>query len=139
MSGIVIVRPADRDCATAQTTGMVREAGVSRQTANAQTIWSGYVKTPAGLASGVHHHGDCESAIYVISGRVRFSWGDTLQHSAEVGAGDFLFVPPNEVHMEENLSDAEPVEFIVSRGCAEMLVVNVDDPRQQATTANRPA
>ena len=29
MSGIKVVRPADRDCNTAQTTGMVREAGVS--------------------------------------------------------------------------------------------------------------
>ena len=126
---IKVVRPADRDCSTAQTTGMVREAGVSQQTTGAQTIWSGYVKTPPGVASGVHHHGDCESAIYIISGRARFTWGDRLQFSAEVGPGDFLFVPPNEIHMEENLSDTEPVELLVSRGCTEMLVVNVPDPR----------
>jgi uncharacterized RmlC-like cupin family protein len=130
MSGIKVVRPQDRDCNTAQTTGMVREAGVSTQTTGAQTVWSGYVKTPPGLKSGVHHHGDCESAIYVISGRVRFSWGDKLQYAQECGPGDFLFVPPNEVHMEENLSDSEPVEFVVSRGCTEMLVVNVPDPRE---------
>lgn len=132
MSGIKIIRPAERDCATAQTTGMQREAGVSKETTGAQTIWSGYVKTPAGMRSGVHHHGDCESAIYIISGNVRFSWGDRLEHSAEVGPGDFLFVPPNEVHMEENLSDTEPVELLVSRGCTEMLVVNVPDPREGA-------
>ena len=46
MSGIKVVRPADRDCSTAQTTGMVREAGVSKETSGAQTVWSGYVKTP---------------------------------------------------------------------------------------------
>ena len=130
--GITVVRPEDRDCNTAQTTGMQREAGVSRTTTGAQTIWSGYVKTPPGVASGVHHHGDCESAIYIISGHVRFTWGDKLEHSAEVSAGDFLFVPPNEVHMEENLSDTEPVELLVSRGCTEMLVVNMPDPRLQA-------
>jgi uncharacterized RmlC-like cupin family protein len=88
VSGITVIRPADRDRGTAQTTGMAREAGVSLQTCGAQTIWSGYVKTPPGTKSGVHHHGDCESAIYVISGRVRFSWGDKLQHSQEVAAGD---------------------------------------------------
>lgn len=129
MSGVKVIRPAARDRSTAQTTGMIREAGVSPETVGARTLWSGYVKTPAGLKSGVHHHGDCESAIYIISGRVRFSWGVKLEHSAEVGAGDFLFVPPNEVHMEENLSDTEPVELLVSRGCTEMLVVNVEDPR----------
>lgn len=130
MAGIHVVRPEDRDCSTAQTTGMRREAGVSKEVTGAQTIWSGHVSTPPGLKSGVHHHGDCESAIYIIRGRVRFSWGDKLQHSADVGPGDFLFVPPGEVHMEENLSDSEPVEMIVSRGCTEMMVVNVPDPRE---------
>jgi uncharacterized RmlC-like cupin family protein len=48
----------------------------------------------------------------------------------DVQAGDFLFVPPNEVHIEENLSATEPVEFIVSRGCTGILTVNVPDPRQ---------
>jgi uncharacterized RmlC-like cupin family protein len=130
MSGVTLVRPSNRDCTTAQTTGMVREAGVSPATTGAKTIWSGYVMTPAGTASGVHHHGDCESAIYMLKGRMRFSWGEKLEHSAEASAGDFIFVPPNEIHMEENLSETDPVEFIVSRGCTEMLVVNVPDPRE---------
>ncbi len=129
MPGIRVVRPEERDKGTAQTSGMLREAGVSQATTGAQSIWSGYVSTPPGMKSGVHHHGDCESAIYIISGRVRFSWGEQLQHSAEVGPGDFLYVPPMEVHMEENLSDREPVELLVSRGCTEMLVINVPDPR----------
>jgi uncharacterized RmlC-like cupin family protein len=132
MPGIKVIRPSDRDCNTAQTTGMTREAGVSPETSGASTIWSGWVSTPPGLASGAHHHGDCETAIYVIKGRVRFSWGDKLQHHEDVQAGDFLYVPPNEVHVEENLSDTEPVEFIVSRGCSGILVVNVPDPREQA-------
>ncbi len=130
MSGIKVIRPGERDCNTAQTTGMVREAGVSVETAGPRTLWSGYVKTPPGLASGVHHHGDCETAIYVLSGRARFHFGPKLERSVDVGAGDFLFVPPNEVHVEENLSPTEPVEFIVSRGCSGILTVNVPDPRE---------
>ena len=132
MSGIKVIRPAERDRATAQTPGMVREAGVCQETTGATTIWSGYVKTPPGLASGAHHHGDCETAIYVLSGRVRFSFGPKLEQTVEVAAGDFLYVPPNEVHVEENLSATEPVEFIVSRGCSGILVVNVPDPRVEA-------
>ena len=134
MSGIKVVRPSERDLGTAQTTGMVREAGISEETTGARTIWSGYVKGPPGMASGVHHHGDCETAIFVISGRARFHFGPKLERSVEVGAGDFLFVPPNEVHLEENLSHTEPVEFVVSRGCTGILTVNVPDPRGEATS-----
>jgi uncharacterized RmlC-like cupin family protein len=133
MAGIVIVRPSDRDCNTAQTTGMVREAGVSPETAGSSTIWSGFVSTPPAISSGVHHHGDCETAIYVVRGQVRFYWGDKLQFQEDVQTGDFLYVPPNEVHLEQNLSNTEPVEFIVSRGCSGILVVNVPDPRDLAS------
>jgi uncharacterized RmlC-like cupin family protein len=129
MSGIRVVRPSERDRSTAQTTGMVREAGIAPETVGTKTIWCGYVKGPPGMASGVHHHGDCETGIYVLSGRARLHFGPTLEQSVDVEAGDFLFVPPNEIHLEENLSDREPVEFITSRGCTSMLVVNVPDPR----------
>jgi uncharacterized RmlC-like cupin family protein len=133
MSGIRVVRPSERDLGTAQTAGMVREAGISGETAGARTIWSGYVKGPPGMASGVHHHGDCETAIYVLSGHARFQFGPKLENAVEVRAGDFLFVPPNEVHVEENMSTSEPVEFIVSRGCTGILTVNVPDPRDEGT------
>ncbi|HEY7061591.1 MAG TPA: cupin domain-containing protein [Chloroflexota bacterium] len=129
MEGIKLVRPADRDRGTAQTSGMAREAGISAETAGVRTIWSGYVRTPPGTASGAHHHGDCETAIYILSGHVRFRFGAKLEEYVDARAGDFVSVPPNIVHTEENLSQTEPVELIVSRGCTSMLVVNVPDPR----------
>jgi uncharacterized RmlC-like cupin family protein len=130
MSGIRVIRPSERDRGTVQTSGMVREAGISPETAGTRTLWAGYVRGEPGLASGAHHHGDCETAIYVLSGRARFHFGPKLEQVVDVRAGDFLFVPPNEVHIEENLSATEPVEFIVSRGCSGILTVNVPDPRQ---------
>ncbi len=132
MPCIQVIRPGDRDANTAQTTGMVREAGVCETTTGATTIWSGYVKTPPGTVSGAHHHGDCETAIYVLSGRARFFFGEKLEHVVEVAQGDFLYVPPNEVHVEQNLSETDPLEFIVSRGCTGIVVVNVPDPREGA-------
>jgi uncharacterized RmlC-like cupin family protein len=130
MSGIKVIRPSERDRGTVQTSGMVREAGISPETAGTRALWAGYVRGEPGLASGAHHHGDCETAIYVLSGRARFHFGPRLERAVDVQAGDFLFVPPNEVHVEENLSATEPVEFIVSRGCSGILTVNVPDPRQ---------
>ena len=129
MSGIKVIRPSQRNAATAQTGGMVREAGISAETVGADTIWAGYVRTPAGSSSGAHHHGDCETAIYVLTGRAKFYFGQQLEQTVAVEAGDFLYVPPNEIHVEENLSKVEPLEFIVSRGCTDIMVFNVRDPR----------
>ena len=113
MAGIKVVRPSERFSGVVQSGAMQREAGVAPETTGATGIWSGYVTTPPGLTSSVHHHGDCETAIFVIKGRARF-----------------LFVPPYEIHHEVNLSDTEPCELIVSRGCSGILTVNVDDPRE---------
>lgn len=130
MAGIRVVRPSERFKGVVQSGSMAREAGVAPETTGSTSIWSGFVTTPAGLKSSVHHHGDCETAIYVIKGRARFLFGEKLEHVVEVGPGDFLFVPPYEIHQEENLSDTEPCELIVSRGCSGILTINVDDPRE---------
>ena len=125
MSDVRIVKPDQRDAGTAQTTGMTRVAGVAPSTTGAASIWMGHVTNDAGFASGAHHHGDVESAIYIISGTLSMRWGDKLEHSADAGAGDFIFVPAQLVHQEINASATEPVVAIVARG-GENVVVNVD-------------
>ncbi|MEX2158739.1 MAG: cupin domain-containing protein [Dehalococcoidia bacterium] len=121
-----IVRPHERDTSTAQTAGMVREAGVAASTVGAEKIWVGYVTMAPGAASGVHHHGPLESSIYIISGRARFRFGDGLSEEAEAGPGDFIYVPPEAVHQEINLDANEPVTMIVARDGQENIVVNVE-------------
>ncbi len=81
-----------------------------------------------GVKSGAHHHGEVESAIYIISGDARFRYGDHLEHTVVARAGDFIFVPAYIVHQEINASDSEPVLMVVSRGSQENVVVNVDIP-----------
>jgi uncharacterized RmlC-like cupin family protein len=130
-SAVRVVRPHERNAATAQTPGMIREAGIAPETADARAIWMGFVSTPVGSCGGAHHHGDCESTIYVLRGRCRFSYGENLSQTVEVGAGDFLYVPPSAIHAEDNIGE-EPLEFIVARNCSTMMVVNVDDPREAA-------
>jgi uncharacterized RmlC-like cupin family protein len=122
------IRPHERDASTAQTPGMTRLAGVAASTCGASGVWMGHVVTEPGFESGAHHHGDVESAIYVVSGTIRFRWGARLENTAEGGPGDFIFVPPNTVHTEANTSPTEPLTLIVARGGQENVVVNVDLP-----------
>lgn len=130
MSAILQIKPHQRSANTAQTPGMIRQAGIAPDVCGAQGLWVGFVSTPPRTSSGAHHHGEAESAIYILRGQVRFYYGDRLEHSFIAEPGDFLYVPPNAVHVEENLSDTEPVEFIVARNATDALVVNVPDPRQ---------
>src|SRR5437867_1512048 len=129
MSDVVLIKPHQRSANTAQTPGMIRQAGIHPETCKNDGLWMGFVSTPAATASGAHHHGDAESGIYMLRGRIRFFFGDKLEQTIVAEEGDFIFVPPNAVHIEENLSPNEPVEFIVSRNSTTMMVVNVPDPR----------
>lgn len=127
MSDVRIVKPSERDAGTAQTPGMVRLAGVAPSTCGSSAIWMGEVSSEPAFRSGAHHHGDVESAIYVVSGIFRIRWGEHLEHCADAQAGDFIFVPAQMVHQEINGSDSEPVVAIVGRS-GENIVVNVDLP-----------
>jgi uncharacterized RmlC-like cupin family protein len=110
---------------------MKREAGVAPETTGSRNLWMGLVTTPAGMVSGWHHHGDCETGIYMLQGRARFSWGQGGTENAEVGPGDFLAVAPSAIHMEEALGDEDAV-FVVARACSGIIVVNVDGPESAA-------
>jgi uncharacterized RmlC-like cupin family protein/enamine deaminase RidA (YjgF/YER057c/UK114 family) len=126
-AGLVIVAPGDRIIHGAeQTRGMIRESGVTPETVGARQLWTGYVTTPPGMASGAHHHGDAESSIFVVSGHARFTWGDRLEHGRDTGPGDFIYVPPRVIHAERNLSETEPFVFVVARNSGSMTTINVE-------------
>ena len=93
-----------------------------------KNLWAGVVTLEPGARSGAHHHGECESVICVLSGRIRLRFGEQLEETAEAGPGDFIFVPPNVVHQEINLSDSEGIDSIVVRDSLENVVINVDLP-----------
>jgi uncharacterized RmlC-like cupin family protein len=79
---------------TAQTPGMDRKAAINFARAGAQKIWAGTVSIHPDAKTGAHHHGALESVIYVVRGKARMRWGETLEFVAEAGPGDFIFVPP---------------------------------------------
>jgi uncharacterized RmlC-like cupin family protein len=127
MTDVSIIRPGKRDAGTAQTPGMTRLAGIAASTCGASGLWMGEVSNEPGFRSGAHHHGDVESGIYVVSGRAGVRWGPSLRERAEAAAGDFIFIPPQLVHQEINLSQEEPLVLIVARG-GENIVINIDMP-----------
>ena len=50
-----------------------------------------------------------------LSGRLEVKWGDHLEQTVTIGPGDMVYVPPRETHLLQNLSDAEPAEYVVAR------------------------
>ncbi len=120
-----VIKPADRALDQASG-GMRREAAVSRAMVGAERIWLGYVELEPGDISAAHHHGEAESAIYMISGHARFVT-EAGTHDAE--AGDVVWVPPHVVHVEANRSFGEAVRMIVTRSTQQTLVFNVDMPQ----------
>jgi uncharacterized RmlC-like cupin family protein len=126
-TGLRVVRAGDRVPELASGS-MLRESAIAQHTVGAQKIWVGYVELPAGCISAVHHHGEAESGIYIISGDARFYTGDALHQRHEAHAGDFVWVPPHMVHVEMNASQTEPVRMVVARSTQAALTFNLATP-----------
>ena len=128
MSELRVIRSRELSAQTSQTPGMLRRTAIGADTVGARGMWVGLVTMEAGVSSGAHHHGESESAIYMIAGRIRMRYGAKLEKMMEAGPGDFLYVPPLLIHQEINLSPDEPVKCIVVRDSQDNVVVNVDMP-----------
>lgn len=125
--GVRVIRGDQLDSNTAQTPGMHREAAINHARVGAQKIWAGTVSIAPDAKTGVHHHGELESVIYVVRGRARMRWGERLQFVAEAGPGDFIFVPPFVPHQEINADPAQTLECVLVRSDNEAVVVNISN------------
>ena len=126
-AGLKVIGAADR-VPDAGSGLMKREAAISNALVGAEKIWVGYVELGPGAASATHHHGEAESAIFIISGHALFYAGGELEEMRIAGPGDFVWVPPHVVHQEMNASITEPVQMVVSRSTQETLVFNLPTP-----------
>lgn len=121
------IQPEERDLQKGKHPGMTREIGVSRALVGSDGLYASVVRTLPGGSTRVHHHGPCETSIYVLSGRARFTWGATGKEQELVAdPGDFVYIPAGEVHVESNVSLTEPLEVLVTRNCAEPITIIVD-------------
>jgi uncharacterized RmlC-like cupin family protein len=118
---VTCIRPGDRVAAD-PTPGMRREQAIS-----GDGLWSGLVSTDPHMVSGWHHHGDHETAIYVVDGALRMESGPGGAQVVEAGPGDFVHVPRGAVHRESNPTDGV-AHVVVTRAGTGPTTVNVDGP-----------
>jgi uncharacterized RmlC-like cupin family protein len=111
---------------TAQTPGMTRFEAISATTVGAEKLWMGQTHVAPGTASGNHHHGEAETAIYVVSGHPRFVFADGGREvHVDTQPGDYVFVPPFAPHREENPRPDEEAVVVIARSSQQGIVVNL--------------
>ena len=121
------IQPSEFSTGTGQNTDMERAIAVSAPVAGSTNLYSSMVTTAPGGKTRIHHHGPCETSIYIVSGRARYTWGPTgLEESMDAGAGDFVYIPAGEIHVEENPSSEAPLVVVLTRNCPDSHVVYVD-------------
>ena len=124
--GVRVVPGDQLDGNVPSTPGMDRKAAINFARVGAEKLWAGTVHIHPNAKTGAHHHGPLESVIYVIKGRARMRWGDTLEFTAEAGPGDFIYVPPYVPHQEINASADETLECVLCRSDGQAVAVNLD-------------
>jgi uncharacterized RmlC-like cupin family protein len=124
--------PADAlDGDTAQTSGMRRLAAIDAAVGS-EGLWMGQTHVGPEMQSGDHHHGEAETAIYVVSGHPEFVFLDE-ETGEEVRLrpvpGDYVFVPPWTPHREENNHPDVEAVVVIARNTQEAIVVNLPSLR----------
>jgi len=126
-SMVSVVRPAGLSTETQQTSGSLRMSAIATMNGILSSLWAGiFLVEPSGK-TGIHHHGEQDTVVYVLEGEATVRWGDFGEHSATVGAGDFLHVPSWLPHQELNPSKEHPFRWVVVRSTPEPIVVNLPD------------
>jgi uncharacterized RmlC-like cupin family protein len=120
-----VVRAGEMTGDTAQSAGAVRMAGVSAANTDASRIWLGKVSNEPGHRSVAHHHGNAETAGYVLKGRAKIFYGENFAEELELNEGDFIFVPPFFPHIEANASDDAELVWLTAR-TPDNIVINLD-------------
>ena len=129
MTGLRVIRAGEASGDTAQTPGMVRSEAISGRQVGAQSLWMGTTVMAPASRSGDHHHGASETGIYVVSGHPAFVFRDLATGALtwlETGPGDFVWVPPDLPHREENPDPDAAAVVVIARSTQEAIVVSVN-------------
>ena len=126
-STISVVHPAGLSTETQQTSGSLRMSAIAAMNGILSSLWAGIFVVEPSVKTGIHHHGEQDTVVYVLEGEATVRWGDFGEHSATVRAGDFLHVPGWLPHQELNPSKEHPFRWVVVRSTSEPIVVNLPD------------
>ena len=110
---------------------MVRLEAISGATVGSDKLWMGRTHVHPATNSADHHHGESETAIYVVSGNPAFVFHDgEAEVRLQTEPGDYVFVPPFTPHREENPSPDTEAVVVIARSTQEAIVVNLPSLRQ---------
>jgi uncharacterized RmlC-like cupin family protein len=110
MGGAQIIRSG---AARAGAQRLLYAPGVTSATSPTRRLCLTSAELPPGARSACHLHRGIESAGFVVSGTVRFWWGERLEEHAVLEAGDFAYIPPDLPHVVGN-AGAEPAVIVVA-------------------------
>jgi uncharacterized RmlC-like cupin family protein len=123
----VRVTPEERNSGVGQNADMERSIAISTPTVGSANLYSSVVTTAPGARTRLHHHGPCETSIYILSGSARYTWGETgIERAMDAEAGDFIYIPAGEIHVEENASSSDPLVVVLTRNCPDSHVEYMD-------------
>jgi uncharacterized RmlC-like cupin family protein len=126
-SMISVVHPAELSTETQQTSGSLRMSAIAATHGIASSLWAGIFVVEPSARTGIHHHGQQDTVVYVLEGEACVQWGNFGERSVTVRAGDFLHVPSWLPHQELNLSRENTFRWVVVRSTPEPIVVNLPD------------
>ena len=122
------ITPDRRLTSIGQHADMKRSIAVSAGHTGSVGLYSSMVTTEPGARTRIHHHGPCETSIFIVTGTARFTFGPTgIEETFDAAAGDFVYIPANEIHVEENASSTEQLVVVLTRNCPDSHVVYLDD------------
>ena len=122
------ITPSQRSTSVGQNAAMERSIAISADTVGSVGLYSSVVTTTPGAKTRVHHHGECETSIWIASGRARYTFGPTgVEETMTAEAGDFVYIAAGEIHVEENPSNTEPLVVVITRNCPGSVVHYLDE------------
>ena len=86
--------------------GFTYGAGCSAETVGAQSICLNILPMPAGAVAKAHYHEGIETIAFLLEGTCKVYYGDELEKSVEVQAGEQCFVAASVPHAPRNESGA---------------------------------
>jgi len=116
----VRISPTERHTTIGQHAGMERSIAISTPTVGSVRLYSSIVSTAPGDRTRIHHHGECETSIYILSGAAAYTYGPTgVEHAFDAAAGDFVYIPADVPHAVRNASTELPARFLVAHTAAD--------------------
>jgi uncharacterized RmlC-like cupin family protein len=93
--------------------GFTYGAGASADTVGAKQICMNILPMPPGAVAKAHYHKNIETIAYVLEGSAVVHYGDHLEKSVTVSAGEQVFVAADVPHAPRNESEAQCVIAVV--------------------------